>query len=230
MLGGTFWQQVVNIPQGSVDSTMRVRVNCAAVGGINQAEAISFFVGLTARWFRDVFCAEEVRAAAGQGRDAYDLIEDLAMQAPPGANGIIPVFSDAMDFGNWYHAAPSLLNLSIDPAVANKGSIFRAIQENAAIVAAVNLARVEEFAAVDSSGPLVLAGGASKGRLWPQIVADVTRRALRIPKVREATALGGAAAAATGIGQFGSLGEAGTAIRPLGSHGRAQPGQPRGLR
>ncbi len=209
VLGGTFWQQIVNIPQGSVDETMRLRVNSAALGGMNQAEAISFFVGLTARWFRDVFCIEEIRLAAEQDRDAYDLLEDLAMKAPVGAHGIIPIFSDAMDFGNWYHAAPSLLNLSIDPAVTNKGSIFRAIQENAAIVAAVNLARVEEFAAVESSGPLILAGGAAKGRLWPQIVADMTGRQLRIPKVREATALGGAAAAATGIGQFSSLPEAG---------------------
>ena len=32
ILGGTFWQQVVNIPQGSVDETMRVRVNSAANG------------------------------------------------------------------------------------------------------------------------------------------------------------------------------------------------------
>ncbi len=208
VLGGTFWQQVVNIPQGSVDRTMRVRVNSAGTGGMNQAEAISFFVGLTARWFRDVFCGEEIRAAAEQGLDAYDLLEELAMKAPPGANGIIPVFSDAMNFGNWYHAAPSFLNLSIDPAVANKGSMFRAIQENAAIVSAVNLARVEEFAKVDSTAPLTLAGGASKGRLWPQIVADVTGRQLRIPKVREATALGGAAAAAVGIGQFASLREA----------------------
>lgn len=212
VLGGTFWQQVVNIPQGSVDGTMRVRVNSAATNGMNQAEAISFFVGLTARWFRDAFCSEEVRAAAEQGVDPYDLIENLAMQVPPGANGIIPVFSDAMNFGNWYHAAPSLLNISIDPAIANKGSIFRAIQENAAIVAAVNLARVEEFAKVDSTAPLTFAGGASKGRLWPQILADVTRRQVRIPKVREATALGGAAAAAVGIGQFDSLREAGGAF------------------
>lgn len=191
---------------------MRVRVNSAASAGMNQAEAISFFVGLTARWFRDVFCTEEVRIAGERGVDAYDLIEDLAMTVPPGANGIIPVFSDAMDFGNWYHAAPSLLNLSIDPAIANKGSIFRAIQENAAIVAAVNLERVEDFARIESTGPLTLAGGASKGRLWPQIVADVTGRQLRIPRVREATALGGAAAAATGIGQFASLQEAGSAF------------------
>lgn len=227
VLGGTFWQQVVNIPLGSVDKTMRLRVNSAALSQMNQAEAISFFVGLTARWFRDVFCEEEKRQASAKGRDAYDLIEDLAMQVPPGAHGIIPIFSDAMDFGNWYHAAPSLLNLSIDLAIASKGAIFRAIQENAAIVAAVNLARVEEFAEVDSSGPLILAGGASKGRLWPQIVADVTGRELRIPKVREATALGGAIAAATGVGQFGSLSEAATAFvsweRTIAPNGANKP-------
>ncbi len=212
ILGGTFWQQVVNIPPGSVDKTMRVRVNAAAVPGTNQAEALSFFVGLTARWFRDTFCTEEVKRAAAEGRDAYDLLEDLSMAVPPGAHGIIPIYSDAMDFGNWYHAAPSFLNLSIDPAICSKGAIFRAIQENAAIVASVNLARVEEFAAVDSTGPITLASGASKGRLWPQIVADVTGRQIRIPKVREATALGGAAAAATGIGQFTSVVEAGNAF------------------
>ena len=212
VLGGTFWQQVVNIPQGKVDETMRLRVNAAALPGMNQAEALTFFVGLTARWFRDAFCQEEVRRAAETGRDAYALMEDLAMQVPPGAHGIVPVFSDAMDFGNWYHAAPSLLNLSIDPAIANKGSIFRAIEENAAIVAAVNLSRVEAFAGVGGTGPLILAGGASKGVLWPQILADVTGREIHIPVVREATALGGAAAAATGVGQFASIAEAGRAF------------------
>jgi len=40
----------------------------------------------------------------------------------------------------------------------------------------------------------------------------VTGRQILIPEVREATALGGAAAAATGIGQFASLPEAGAAF------------------
>jgi len=212
ILGGTFWQQIVNIPQGLVDETMRLRVNAAAPAHMNQAEAITFFVGLAARWFRDVFGEAEKQRAQAEGRDAYDLLEDLAMQAPPGAHGIIPIFSDAMDFGNWYHAAPSFLNLSIDPTICNKGSMFRALQENAAIVAAENLERVEAFAGVGGSGPLIMAGGASKGRLWPQIVADVTGLTLRIPMVREATALGAAAAAAVAIGQFTNLAEAGRAF------------------
>ena len=107
VLGGTFWQQVVNIPADRVDPTMRIRINPAAIAGLNHAECISFFVGLTMRWFRDAFCAEEVREAKEKGLDAYDLMEAHAAKVPAGAHGVIPIFSDAMDFGRWYHAAPS---------------------------------------------------------------------------------------------------------------------------
>ena len=72
--------------------------------------------------------------------------------------------------------------------------------------------RVREFAAADSTAPLVFAAGASKGKLWPQILADVTGRQIRIPKVREATALGGAAAAAVGVGLYADLIEAADAL------------------
>lgn len=212
VLGGTFWQQVVNIPADSVDPQMRVRINPAALSGQNQAECISFFIGLTARWFRDAFCGEEKRLAAQTGRDPYDLIEEQAAAVPPGAYGVIPIFSDAMDFSRWYHAAPSFLNLSLDPERANKAVLFRALEENAAIVSALNMERVREFAASDMSSPLVFAGGASKGRLWSQILADVTGRQIRIPVVREATSLGGAAAAAVGVGLYGDLAEAADAM------------------
>ncbi len=209
VLGGTFWQQVINIPSDKVDPTMRVRINPAAIAGLNQAECISFFVGMSMRWFRDAFCAEEVREAQEKSIDAYDLMETQAARVPAGAYGVIPIFTDTMDFGRWYHAAPSFLNLSLDPERANKAVLFRALQENAAIVSALNLELVQEFAHADMSAPLVFAGGASKGKLWSQILADVTGREVRIPVVREATSLGAAAAAAVGIGLFSDLVEAG---------------------
>ena len=37
---------------------------------------------------------------------------------------------------------------------------------------------------------LVFAGGGSKGALWSQILSDVTGLPVRVPVVREATALG----------------------------------------
>ena len=51
-------------------------------------------------------------------------------------------FSDAMHFKQWYHAAPSFINLSIDPEKCNKATLFRALEENAAIVSACNLAQI----------------------------------------------------------------------------------------
>ncbi|MDT8855094.1 autoinducer-2 kinase [Paracoccaceae bacterium Fryx2] len=212
ILGGTFWQQVINIPTGRTDDTMRVRINPHVVTGLNQAECISFFVGLTMRWFRDTFCDAEKAEAARRSMDVYAVLEELAARVPPGANGIIPVFSDAMDFGRWYHAAPSFLNMSIEPGHTTKASLFRALQENAAIVSAVNLERVRAFSGVRITRPVVFAGGASKGALWAQILADVLGQEVAIPRVREATALGCAASAACGIGAFGSIAEAGAAM------------------
>ncbi|MCO4191467.1 autoinducer-2 kinase, partial [Proteus terrae] len=52
------------------------------------------------------------------------------------------------------------------------------------------------------------AGGASKGKLWAQILADVTGCVVKIPKVTEATALGAAMAAGVGVGVYKSLAEA----------------------
>jgi autoinducer 2 (AI-2) kinase len=38
---------------------MNIRVNPHVIPGMAQAESISFFTGLTMRWFRDAFCAKK---------------------------------------------------------------------------------------------------------------------------------------------------------------------------
>ncbi|EJV4228532.1 autoinducer-2 kinase, partial [Salmonella enterica] len=106
VLGGTFWQQVVNLPAPVTDPNMNVRINPHVIPGMVQTESISFFTGLTMRWFRDAFCAEEKLIAERLGIDAYSLLEDMASRVPPGAYGVMPIFSDVMRFKRWYHAAP----------------------------------------------------------------------------------------------------------------------------
>ncbi|VTN11905.1 Autoinducer 2 kinase LsrK [Raoultella terrigena] len=145
VLGGTFWQQVVNLPQPRTDPEMNIRVNPHVIPGMAQAESISFFTGLTMRWFRDAFCAEEKLVAERLGVDAYSLLEEMASRVPAGSHGVMPIFSDAMHFKQWYHAAPSFINLSIDPEKCNKATLFRALEENAAIVSACNLAQISRF-------------------------------------------------------------------------------------
>jgi autoinducer-2 kinase len=74
-------------------------------------------------------------------------------------------------------------------------------------VTAANLERIFAFTGVVSD-ELVFAGGASKGALWCQILADVTGMAVKVPRVREAPAFGAAVAAGVGAGAYASLPEA----------------------
>ncbi|MEA2111065.1 MAG: autoinducer-2 kinase [Campylobacterota bacterium] len=205
ILGGSFWQQVVNIKSDvAPPKDMGIRVNPHVIQGLSQAEGITFFSGLVMRWFRDAFCELEKLEAQDRGVDAYTVLEEKAREVPVGSHGIIPVFSDAMKYGSWYHAAPSFLNLSIDPQVCNRSSMFRSLQENAAIVSSINLSKIEAFTKIHVD-EVVFAGGASRGALWSQILADVTGCRVKIPKVTEATALGAAMAAGVGAGIYESL-------------------------
>lgn len=208
IIGGTFWQQVVNLPKAATDPEMNIRVNPHVIPPLVQAESISFFTGLTMRWFRDAFCEAEKHIAEQLGIDTYTLLEQMAARVPVGSYDIVPVFSDAMHFKSWYHAAPSFINLSLDSTKCNKAALFRALEENAAIVSSCNLDQVEKFSGVKLSS-VVFAGGGSKGHLWSQILADVTGLTVNIPLVKEATALGCAIAAGVGVGIYPSLSEAG---------------------
>ncbi|TKI68920.1 autoinducer-2 kinase [Sulfurimonas crateris] len=208
ILGGSFWQQVVNIDKNTPPPIdMNIRVNPHVIQNQSQAEGITFFSGLVMRWFRDAFCDMEKLEAKEQGVDVYTLLEEKASKVPVGSYGILPIFSDSMKYAKWYHAAPSFLNLSIDPSICNRASMFRSLQENAAIVSGINLDKIRDFTGVKID-EIVFAGGASKGRLWPQIVADVTGCRVKIPKVTEATALGAAMAAGVGVGVYESMADA----------------------
>jgi autoinducer 2 (AI-2) kinase len=202
VLGGSFWQQVVNVPANTrLGDEMLLRVNPHVVRGMSQAEGITFFTGLVMRWFRDTI---------GGGRSYGDL-EALASKIPVGSHGILPIFSDSMKYGEWIHASPSFVGLGIDPDKYNIGSMFRALEENACIVSAINLENIKAFSGV-SPKSLIFASGASQGPLWSQILADVSGLEVKVPVVKEATALGVAMAAGIGAGIYSSFEEAGKRI------------------
>ncbi|HEX5709706.1 MAG TPA: autoinducer-2 kinase [Sulfuricurvum sp.] len=202
VLGGSFWQQVVNISSDTtLSDEMLLRVNPHVVRGMSQAEGITFFTGLVMRWFRD---------ALGSGR-SYSELEALASKVPVGSYGITPVFSDRMNYGEWIHASPSFIGLGLDADKYNIASMFRALEENACIVSAINLENIKAFSGVAPKS-LIFASGASQGALWSQILADVTGLEVNVPVVKEATALGVAMAAGIGAGVYSSFEEAGQNI------------------
>jgi autoinducer 2 (AI-2) kinase len=206
VFGGSFWQYEFNTATGDTDPYGRVRVNCHAVPGVWQYEALAFKPGLVMRWFRDGFCQEEKRIAKETGRDPYDLMNEQAVKVPVGSYGMMCCFSDVMNFITWKHASPTFTNFEPDPEKFSKYTFYRAILENTAMLVKGHIELVKE-ATGNEPDQLIFAGGASVSNLWCQILADVTGKKVITPVVKEATALGAAIIAGYGVGIYPSIDE-----------------------
>lgn len=207
IFGGSFWQYEFNTNSVETDSKCRVRVNCHAVPGLWQYEAIAFNPGLVMRWYRDAFCDAEKELSKLTGEDVYSIMNKHAEKIPVGSYGMMCAFSDIMNFINWKHAAPTFTNFELDPTKFNKYTFYRAILENTAFVTKGHLELVQETTK-NLPKEVIFAGGASKGPLWCQILADVLNIPVKVPVVKEATALGAAILAGYGVGIYDDISKA----------------------
>lgn len=202
IVGGTFWQHTVVLDEPRIDPQARLRTLCHTVPDRWMMEGIGFYCGLVMRWFRDAFCEVERAEAARNGSDVYTLLERKAAPLPPGSNGVFGIFSNLMQASRWVHASPGFVGFDVgNPDADVRTECFRAIEESAAYVSRGHLAVVEEVAALEVT-EAVLTGGAAKGTLWPQIIADTLGIPVRVPRVKESTALGAAIYAGCGVGLF----------------------------
>jgi autoinducer 2 (AI-2) kinase len=202
VVGGSFWQHTLVLDEPLIDPQARLRTLCHTVPGRWMVEGIGFYSGLVMRWYRDAFCELEKAQAQREGVDVYDLLEARAAGLPPGANGVFGIFSNVMQANRWVHAAPAFLGFDVaNPTKAGRTECFRAIEESAAYVSRAHLGIVEELAGLEVD-EVVLTGGAAKGALWPQILADTLGVPVHIPAVKESTALGAAIYAGVGAGLY----------------------------
>jgi autoinducer 2 (AI-2) kinase len=206
VVGGSFWQSTVVLDEPLIDPQARLRTLCHTVPERWMIEGIGFYCGIVMRWFRDAFCELEKAEAERQGVDVYHVLERKAASLPPGSNGVFGIFSNLMQASRWVHASPAFVGFDVaNPERAGRRECFRAIEESAAYVGRGHRAVVEEIAGIEI-GDAVLTGGAAKGELWPQIVADVLSLPVRVPVVKESTALGAAIYAGVGAGLYDDAG------------------------
>jgi autoinducer 2 (AI-2) kinase len=202
IVGGSFWQCTAVLEKPMIDPEARLRTLCHTAPRRWMMEGIGFYCGLVMRWFRDSFCQLEALEATRTGESVYAIIERKATTVPPGANGVVGIFSNLMRASRWVHASPGFLGFDIaDLEREARLECFRAVEESAAYVTRGHLGVVEEVSGLDA-GEAILTGGAAKGTLWPQIVADVLGIPISIPAVKESSALGAALYAGVGAGFY----------------------------
>ena len=207
LVGGSFWQTTVVTDRPLIDPQARVRTLCHALPGQWMTEGIGFYCGIVMRWYRDAFCEVEKAEAAQRGIDPYVVMEEHAATVPPGSSGVIGIFSNVMDAKRWVQASPSFLQFNVDDPASGRVACIRAIEEQAAYASRAHLGIIRELTGRPHD-EIVFTGGAAKGSLWPTIVADVLGVAVRVPVVKESTALGAAIFAGVGAGLYADAAEA----------------------
>ncbi|MFI5262643.1 MAG: FGGY-family carbohydrate kinase, partial [Candidatus Limnocylindrales bacterium] len=212
LVGGSFWQLTVVTDQPLIDPQARVRTLCHALPGQWMTEGIGFYCGIVMRWYRDAFCEWEQAEAQRRGLDPYVVMEESAASIAAGSNGLLAIFANVMDTKRWVQASPSFLQFDVDdPARSNRKAGIRAIEEQAAYATRGHLAIIQELTG-HKVEEVVMTGGAAKGTLWPQIVADVLGVPIRVPVVKESTALGAALCAGVGAGIYTDLAQTATRL------------------
>ena len=157
-------------------------------------------------WYKDQIGLEAQQLAlAGQG-NVWSNLMDEAQSVPPGANGIffLPHFNGT--------ACPNLDPRSLGAFLGlndttKKADMVRAVVEGLDY-AFLDMLKALEMGAGQKAEKITAIGGGVRNEFWMQNKADISGRPVDIPEIDEATALGAAMLAGTGVGVYSNLEEA----------------------
>ena len=176
--------------------------------------------GSAYKWWRDMFCQDEVRQA-GSLEAAYELMNALAARAPAGSDGVVflPFLAGAGQPENDPDARGVFYGLTL---MHGKGHCARAIMESIAYMLKKILA---DFARAGVEMDEVRSmGGGARSDLWLQIKADVIGLPLVRMEEEETSTLGAAILAAVACGDYPDIAAAAASMVRLGRRFEPDPG------
>ncbi len=200
--GGSFWKQSVAVSDALIDPGGRLRTTCHALPSRWLVEGIAFYAGLALRWLRDRHAGGDELAGVA---NPYQRLEELGALVPPGAHGVRATTSPS-DAWSWNPPPATFLDPRQECTTA-PGVGTRAIEEAAAFTSRAYVQAIEDLVDLRFSRA-TFTGGASRGTLWPRILADVLGVEVHIAPVGESAARGAALLAGVGAGAYGSLADA----------------------
>jgi len=154
--------------------------------------------GGTLKWFKDMFCQEEIALGRQCNRSPYAILDDYATTVEPGAEGLLffPYMMGERTFGTPY-ARGVFFGMSLR---TNKGAIARSIMEGVTFELKRALEVIE--AAGNRVDEVRTTGGGAQSALWSQIKADIYQKPVVTFQVFEGSVLGAVILAGVGAGVY----------------------------
>lgn len=202
-VAGTTMPLQMTLDEPLMDRDHRTWTGAHSLAGLWSLECSAGLCGITYEWLRQMFGGEQ------SAEEAYETMSAEAEEERPGS---VLAFMGPWIADHGRLQLPSRVGflapfpMKLEPPLT-RSKMARALLENIAFALRGNLSQLEEISG-RKTGALWVCGGLSRSRLLTQIIADICQVPVRVPPVREASALGAAMCAATGAGIYDSLKEA----------------------
>lgn len=167
--------------------------------------------GIVYRWLRDAFCEAQRVGVAERDSAPFDLVNELAAEAPPGSWGARSFLGATVMDAHETALPTGALEIGATLWGGNgRAGVARAVLEGLAFAARAN---ADQIAAVSGSRAMTLTacGGLTRSPLYLSILAAVLGNPVTVPRWREASGIGAAICAGIGAGAFSDF-KAGTAL------------------
>ncbi len=187
------------------DQKGRVHTFCHAVPQKWHVMGVTQGAGLSLRWVRDHFGAQEVTLGALLKQDSYELLTAQAAQAKPGCEGLIflPYLMGERTPHLDANARGVLFGLT---GRHTRADVLRAVLEGVAYSLKDSFAIFDEMKVAVTQ--VRASGGGGRSGLWRQIQADIFNKEICTVAADEGAAFGAALLAAVGAGGFPSVEQA----------------------
>lgn len=201
IIGSSSWISITS-RQPVLDPEMRTFNWAHPISGLYQPTGTMQTAGSSFKWLQEEVCRYETYEAHREGKDPFDLINELAAFSRPGANGVLFLPYLMGERTPWWdpHARGVFSGLSLN---TKRADIIRAVIEGVAL----NLSFVlDSFPTVSEAREMVIIGGGAVGNIWQQTLADVYGMDILVATyLEEATSLGAAVLAGVGTGMLESF-------------------------
>lgn len=197
-MGTTAYMSTVS-PQPVCDPDMTTFNYAHAIEGWYVPCGAMSCCGLSYAWIRDIVGELDAAHAEASGRGIYQLLDEQVLRSPPGAGGLLFLpYLAGERCPRWNdNARGAFVGLGLGHS---KQDMLRSVLEGVAFNLDVILRVFLRHLDIRS---MTLIGGAAKGDVWSQIIADITGVSVQKPGATEyAGSIGAAITAGVGIGMF----------------------------
>lgn len=188
----------------------QLQMFCGVTPGAYMSFGATQTAGGALRWFRDQLAGNVKMRAKAEGRNAFDLMSEMARTSPPGAGGV--VFAPYLSGERCPYPDPDargvLYGLSLN---TRQEDMIRAVMEGIVFSLRQIVDIYRSFVPVEGA---VASGGGAESDLFLQMQADIFEMPVRtVSAAAEGGAFGAALIAGLGLGFFSSPEEALSLLR-----------------